>query len=357
MTDKKGILASNVQRHAFQLTINNPLEHGFDHHMIKKILVENFSTLRYFCMSDEIGVQNIYHTHLYLCCNSRVRFSTVKRNFPSAHIEVAHGSVQSNIDYIKKTGKWEDTDKAETRVEGTYEEWGDIPIQRGVKKDMEELYEMVKAGYTNAEILAINNDYIMNIDKLDKLRTMLLTEKYKEERRLDLKVIYISGATGTGKTRDVLDAHGDANVYRVSDYQHPFDGYSCQPVLAFDEFRSGLRLADMLNYCDIYPIELPARYANKFACYEMVYIISNWKLEEQYREVQKDNPESWKAFLRRIHEIRIYDEDGTITTYNSVEDYLKREEKFHKISTVDECPFAEQEVAQTNETGGINNGH
>lgn len=46
----------------------------------------------------------------------------------------------------------------------------------------------------------------------------------------------------------------------------------------------------MLQYCDIYPIQLPARYANKFACYETVYIISNWSLEDQYKEVQKDNP-------------------------------------------------------------------
>lgn len=64
---------------------------------------------------------------------------------------------------------------------------------------MQELYEMVKAGYSNAEILAQNNDFILQIDKLDKLRTMLLIEKYKDERRLDLKVIYIYGATGTKK--------------------------------------------------------------------------------------------------------------------------------------------------------------
>ena len=69
----------------------------------------------------------------------------------------------------------------------------------------------------------------------------------------------------------------------------------------------------MLNYCDIYPIDLPARYANRFACYETVYIISNWELEQQYKEVQEDNPESWRAFLRRIHEVRIYDRDGKVT--------------------------------------------
>ena len=122
---------------------------------------------------------------------------------------------------------------------------------------MTQLYQMVSDGMTNAEILAINQDYILNIDKIDKLRTILLTERYKNTRRLDLKVIYISGETGTNKTRNVLDKHGDANVYRVVDYQNPFDSYNCQPVIAFDEFRSSLRLKDMLNYCDIYPINMP----------------------------------------------------------------------------------------------------
>lgn len=54
----------------------------------------------------------------------------------------------------------------------------------------------------------------------------------------------------------------------------------------------------MLNYLDIYPIQLPSRYYNKVACYNIVYIVSNWKLEEEYmdrtvnnkfeKEIQKD---------------------------------------------------------------------
>lgn len=207
----------NVQRNAFQLTINNPVEYGYTHEKIKETLIMNFTTLKYFCMADEIGGQGTYHTHIYVVFSSRVRWSKVKKNFDEAHIEIAKGSAQSNVEYIKKTGKWAETNKAETSVEGTFEEWGEIPTQRGKKADMEELYEMIKNGYSNAEILAINNDYILNIDKLDKVRTMLLTEKYKNERRLDLKVIYIYGATGTGKTRGVLDEHGNSNVYRVSD--------------------------------------------------------------------------------------------------------------------------------------------
>ena len=69
---------NNSQRNAYQLTINNPLDYGFDHLTIKKTLVENFTTLRYFCMADEIGKEGTPHTHLYVYFNSRVRFSTVK---------------------------------------------------------------------------------------------------------------------------------------------------------------------------------------------------------------------------------------------------------------------------------------
>lgn len=51
---------------------------------------------------------------------------------------------------------------------------------------------------------------------------------------------------------------------------------------------------------------LPARFSNKYACYDTVYIISNWGLEKQYSELQKEDTASWKAFLRRISEVREY---------------------------------------------------
>lgn len=331
-TIKKTRASENIQRHAYQLTINNPLSYGYDHKTIKEILVVQFPTLKYFCMADEIGEKGTPHTHIYIVFSSRVRFKTVKKHFPEAHIEIAHGSVQSNIDYIRKTGKWEDCEKATTRVEGTFEEYGSIPKQKGTRVDMEELYELIKAGYSNSEILALNNDYILSLDKIDRVRTTLLIDKYKSVRRLNLKVIYIYGATGTGKTRGVLDEHGDANVYRVSNYLHPFDHYECQPVIVFDEYRSQFSITDLLNYTDIYPLHLPARYSNKYACYETVYIISNESLEDLHKSVQKDKPESWKAFLRRISEIRVYNADKTIDTYDSVEKYMNRSKTPQTIS-------------------------
>ena len=232
-----------------------------------------------------------------------------------------------------------DEEKQETKIEGSFEEYGNRPPDsKGKRNDMSLLYQMIAENMTNAEIIATNQDYILQIDKLDKVRTTILTEKYKETVRLDLEVIYISGATGTGKTRGVFETNGYANVYRVTDYLHPFDGYNCQPVICFDEFRSSLKLKDMLLYCDIYPLELPSRFTNKFACYNKIYIVSNWELERQYCEMQKEDRESWEAFLRRIHKVIVYGKDGNITEYESVKAYMERDE-FIQIDDNEELPF------------------
>ena len=334
----KGVIVIDTQSFMYQLTINAPLEKGYSHGHIVEIIRSNFKTITYFCMADEEG--SMFHTHIYVVFASRVRFSMVKRYFPEAHIEKCRGSVLDNVNYIKKSGKWElDESKQEKKIEGTFEEYGtQPPNSKGKRSDMSDLYQMVLDNMTNAEILATNQDYILQIDKLDKIRTTILTERFKETVRLELEVIYISGATGTGKTRGVLEGNGYSNVYRVTDYLHPFDGYTCQPVICFDEFRSSLKLKEMLLYCDIYPIELPSRYANKFACYNKVYIVSNWSLEKQYPEIQREDEESWNAFFRRIHKVIIYDKSGNRTEYNSVKEYLDRNDGFIEY-TGEDLPF------------------
>ncbi len=321
----------DTQSSKYQLTINNPLDKGWTHQKIFETFRNNFKTLEYLCMADEQG--STFHTHAFVCFRSRVRFSMVKKYFPESHIEPVKGTASQNVSYIKKTGKWADTDKSETSIEGSFEEFGKPPPDsRGKRGDMSELYQMISEGMTNVEILSANQDYILNIDKLDKVRTTILTERYKNNFRNDLKVIYIYGKTNTGKTSGILIKHGCENVYRVTDYQHPFDNYNCQPVICFDEFRSSLRLKDMLNYCDIYPIELPARFSNKYSCYHTVYIISNWELERQYPEIQTDDKESWEAFLRRINEVHHYEARDKIITYSSVEKYMKRNERFLEMT-------------------------
>lgn len=70
-------------------------------------------------------------------------------------------------------------------------------------------------------------------------------------------------------------------------------------------------ISAMLNYLDIYPLTLPARYTDRIACYTKVYITSNIPLEEQYRDIQRYQMETWRAFLRRVQNVIEYLRDGS----------------------------------------------
>ena len=313
----------DTQSRKYQLTINNPQEHGLDHEAVKKAL-EQLTALEYYCLADEIGLETqTPHTHVFVVLRNSTRFSRIKKLFPEAHIEAARGTVQENRAYVEKTGKWSEDEKADTRVPDTFEEWGEIPEEpgQGARSDIAELYSKIKAGMSNAEIMAANPDSAKHIHLMDKIRQDILEALYREQWR-DVEVTYIFGPTATGKTRGVMEAHGYSSVYRVTDYSHPFDRYAQEPVLCLDEFRSSLLIGDMLDYLDGYPLALPARYANRQACYEKVYIISNIDLREQYPNVQTNEPATWKAFLRRIHHVIEYREDREPIDHGPGLDYI-----------------------------------
>ncbi len=296
----KGVFTKNsTKSRKFQLTFNNPQEHGYSHEAIKNIL-SSFKNITYWCMCDEKG--QTYHTHLYLYSPNAILFDTVHQRFYGAHIEAAKGSHQENRDYIRKKGKWKDSEKQETNLPETFEESGDMPVERtNRQKDSEVIFDMIVGGATNAEIVREVPSAMMKIQHMDATRQTLLAEEYRTKWR-DLHVAYIWGKTGVGKTRSIMEKYGYDQVYRINSYAHPFDNYKGEPVILFDEFRSSLPISDMLKYLEGYPVWLPCRYNDKVACFTSVYIVSNIPLTSQYPNVQIDEPETWSAFCRRFHE-------------------------------------------------------
>lgn len=303
----------------WQLTINNPDKYGMDHESIKDILL-TIKNLAYWCMCDEIGEEGTYHTHVFIYRKSFMRFDMIKKKFPVAHIEYCHGTAQENRDYIRKEGKHKDTDKAETNLINTFEEYGECPVEeQGKRNDLIQLYGMIKDGMSNYEILESNPEYMLQIDKIERCRQTVREEEFKNMFR-NLEVEYWYGETGQGKTRAVMERYGYANVYRVTNYKYPFDGYRGQDVIVFEEFHDSLKIQEMLTYLDGYPLDLPCRYNNKVACYTKVYILSNVPFDEQYRDIFREYPETFRAFKRRISCIKKFDKNG-LTGYQNMEDY------------------------------------
>ena len=295
-------MAKDKAHRKYLLTLNHPVEHGFSHENIRTIIGQ-FSGCIYWCFCDEVGEQGTPHTHVYLVFRNAVLFSTIQRRFYGAHIDPAKGSSEENRNYVRKEGKWADDAKHDTNLIETFEESGPLPDERRQQqKDSEVILGMICDGASNADILEEFPTALSKLHHIDAARQVMLEKKYREQFR-KLNVSYIWGETGVGKTRGVMEKYGYAQVYRVTNYAHPFDGYKGEAVILFDEFRSSLPISDMLKYLDGYPVMLPCRYADKVACFDTVYVISNIPLEEQYPNIQMDEPETWKALLRRFDSV------------------------------------------------------
>lgn len=135
---------------------------------------------------------------------------------------------------------------------------------------------MIKAGATDAEIVNEVSRAYTNLDKIQRVRSMYRDQQFTNCWR-DLEVTYIFGVPGAGKSRYVMDKYGYLNVYRVTDYKHPFDTYDGQDVVVFEEYRSQFKIADCLTYLDGYPLLLPCRYFNRQA-----FFVHSEKLRQAY---------------------------------------------------------------------------
>lgn len=311
-------MEKDTRHRKYLLTINNPGE-NWTHKNIKAAL--KTLHLKYWCIADEIGMEGkTPHTHVFfVALTSAIRFSTVKGLFPTAHIDAANGTSEENRAYVEKSGKWADDEKADTVIPGTFEEWGELPIERqGERTDLAVLYQYIKDGLSNFEIMEQNPDFLLNLEKIERARQAVREQQYRDTFR-QLETTYIFGRTGTGKTRGVMEKYSYSGVYRVTDYIHPFDSYAGEDVLLLDEFNSQFKIQSLLNYLDGYPLNLPCRYANRVACYTKVYIISNLSLSKQYTDIQYHSPATFEALLRRIHKVVHYTDANQFIEYKTAD--------------------------------------
>ncbi len=307
----------------YQLTINNPLDHDMDRETIISIC-DDLDPV-YYCMSDEIGLEEeTPHTHIFIAFENPRSFNTIKNSFPTAHIEQCNGTSQENKDYVFKEGKYLNDPKADTNIRESHYEKGDLPKdEQGKRSDLKIIYDLIDQGYDAIDIVEENPQFSFRLEEIKKIINAKKQKEYRNKFR-DIDVTYIYGSTGTGKTRYVMDKYGYDHVCRITDYKHPFDDYQYEDVVIFEEFREDIQAKDMLKYLDPYPLNLPARFANKQACYTKVYIISNIKVEEQYYALQRNERETYNAFRRRINRYMEFDEHGNKMVFLDEKDYRNR---------------------------------
>jgi RNA helicase./Putative viral replication protein. len=282
------------------LTVNNPEKTETEFFEYLKSLDD----LKYFIFQREKGEEKgTEHYQVYIEFTQGKRFDYMKKRFPKAHIEVRQKSKKACRAYCSKK---------ETRIGEVYE-YGEF-VEVGERSDITDMYSMIGRGASDMEIMqAYPSQYFHFYKNVEYIREKLMERDFKVKRRTDLEVTYIYGKTSVGKTSFVRDKYGDANVYNMIGYgeghqRERFDGYCGQDVIIFDEFHSSIKINYMLQYIDIYPVDLPARFHDKTACYTKVFIISNIPIAEQYPNIRKSSRDTWDAFLRKIKYVYNFNE-------------------------------------------------
>lgn len=291
--------------------------------------------LDYFIGSLEKGEQGTLHWQCYLEKKTRLRFDQLHKNLFNCHIEVRKGTQQQAIDYIKKIGtKYDDGSTMGELIEiGLPNE--EKSKSRNELEDVKDLILEENATYN--DILLEFPNVIARYEKYVNQLLQYRAEKNFGKHIRSVTVYYIFGDSGTGKTKMIYDLYAYDDVYRVTDYNNgSFDKYRGQKVLVLDEFRSQFTISQMLSLLDIYPYELPCRYANKLACFTEIYIISNYSLSLQYANVQMEHLETWNAFKRRINWLMYFDKNWGLS-----EKQLLNETLEDKINGLADIPIAE----------------
>ena len=279
----------------YVFTINNP--EGTSQNLIDYMKDTYPKMFKYMAVGLEEGKEGTPHLQGYIEFNDSMPFDRLKEHLPKAHLESRRGSPKQARDYVFKS---------ETKIEEPIEE-GKLPKGSGKRSDLDDIANMIENGSTPSEIRkAYPSQYLRYNNHIKTLYQEVLEEEYKHTER-DLTIYYVYGPTRTGKTSGVYKQYGMDNVYRVSNYENPFDGYQGEDVVALEEFHGSLPMSYMLQLMEGYPLKLKARYQDKVACYTKLIIISNKRLDDQYPEMQYSHDiDVLFAFKNRITaEIRV----------------------------------------------------
>lgn len=269
--------------------------------MSRKEIEEALEPYSYIGQLEEGSEDGYRHWQLLIDgSTSPIRFSTLKNKLPTAHLEPRRGPMQKAIEYVTK----ETTRVAEEpRLEhGTIRHCD----ERGRRKDVEVVREAVLEKGLSAD------EVFLQVPESNRMTTMVeklvaARDRSRHTKPRQMEVIWLYGPPGTGKTRLAVEM-GDTSYYRVTDYQHPFDAYSGEEVLILDEFDGEMRLSTLLNVLDIWPMMLPARYADRVAAYSQVVLVSN---EAPWSFYPWETLSRRQALMRRVHQVLLVSKGGT----------------------------------------------
>lgn len=256
--------------------------------------------------------KGVQHVHLSVTYPNSRKIGGIAKMWGNAHVEPQRGTKEQAEAYIKKTGKYQEKGEKILQVFGNFERAckniqghrTDLDIKDKLLEDRKtkdfNLYKWL-AENINAEQTHLWN-YCKNVHN-----ALLMSEVPKVR---NITVNYIQGESGSGKSYPVRAKMENVFKVNMQNNQFPFDGYSGEKIILFDELRPK-QIKDpgeLFDWLDKYRTPVNIKNGRSIINAETIYITSTFKFEDWYKDGEKiKNTESIEKireqFRRRIDNV------------------------------------------------------
>lgn len=222
------------------------------------------------------------HLHHLIYFKNAISFNTIKKIYPKAHIEKPH-NVNDCIGYILNNINGRKYD---------IHELGTKPIDSRFSsvKDLKELANPEELDWKQYKTwLSIHNE-----DEIDL-----------EDFRKEVKVYYIEGPSGIGKTELAKKIIRDSGYKKLSlaKYENNFwNGVgSNRDVCLYDDFRdSHMKASEFVNFIDYNKHRMNIKGSSCMNDYKLIIITSVQSLDDIYRNCIGEPRKQWERRVERI---------------------------------------------------------
>lgn len=249
--------------------------------------IKSLPNIRAQTFGRETGALGTKHLQGAVLLDRPVRFTTLKKALPKAHIERMRGTPQQAFEYCWK----EDTQPYK---------FGEMP-QPGKRNDLKEAVARIQDGET-VESLAMDPNHGCVLVKFSKGMRFLENCVNMLKPLNQKKIMWLYGPTGIGKTRSSIEFAEDNNLsYWISNTDLKwFDGYHGQDVAILDDFRwKHCSFSFLLRLLDRYELNVPVK--GNFVRWnpKVIFITTPLTVDETFRTDWR-KPEDLRQIHRRI---------------------------------------------------------
>lgn len=243
------------------------------------LYIDSALPCRYIIYGFEIGKEGTEHLQGYVEFANVKRLSAVKKYLGRAHWEIMQSTRENAAQYCKKDGAW--CERGDWQAGGT-----------GARNDLDRIRRLAADG---------NMRTVTSVGSYQQIKVAEKFLEYNEEPR-DWKpeVIWIYGATGTGKSRRARELLNDGDIYTKNDGTKWWQGYDAHEDVIIDDFRSSWwSLTEMLSLIDRYEKRVETKGSSRQFRARRIVITSAMSPNDCYRGVGEDIGQ----LLRRIDRI------------------------------------------------------